>query len=242
MITRLLSFTLPLLILLNQTSCSDGGKGGNVELKNFDDSVAYALGYYIASNNSDQDWDPVNTDLMAKAMKIFYSEGDSGMKISRETAIGILNENGRKTLLKVQEKNAAEGDAFLQKNATAEGVVTTESGLQYKILTAGNGVIPKPEDNIRFHYTGKFINGEEFQSSRERGPIEMPIENLIRGWKEALVLMPVGSKWELYIPPKLAYGPNGNEGIPPASTLIFEIELLDIIPQEKENNEETTNP
>ncbi|MCB9245908.1 MAG: FKBP-type peptidyl-prolyl cis-trans isomerase [Flavobacteriales bacterium] len=242
MITRLLSFSIPVLIILSQSACSDSQKGGSVELKNFEDSVAYALGYYIAYNNDEQDWDPVNADMMAKAMKIFYAEGDSAMKISRETAIGILNENGRRTLDKVREDNAAKGDAFLEKNSTAEGVVTTESGLQYKIIQEGTGAIPKPEDKIRFHYTGKFIDGEVFQSSRDRGPVELEIENLIRGWKEALVLMPVGSKWELYIPPKLAYGANGNEGIPPASTLIFELELLDIVPKENSENEIITNP
>lgn len=237
MIKKTLIVMIPVLILVYATSCNGSGKGSKVKLSSFDDSVAYALGYYIAANNEERDWEPINTEVMSKAMEAFYKNGDSGMLFDQNGAIEILNENGLRTMNKIREKNSKEGEAFLKKNAAAKGVVTTESGLQYKILKEGTGVKPGAEDVVRFHYTGKFIDGTEFQSSRERGPVELPVTNLISGWKEALALMPVGSSWELYIPSKLAYGANGNEGIPPASTLIFELELLDIVSQDSTKNE-----
>ena len=132
------------------------------------------------------------------------------------------------------DKNLAEGEAFLKENATKEGVVTTESGLQYKIVTAGEGPKPGAEDVVKVHYRGTLLDGTEFDSSYKRGePVTFPVGGVIPGWVEALQLMPVGSKWELYIPSGLAYGPGGAGGqIGPNSTLKFEVELLSIEPKE----------
>lgn len=126
---------------------------------------------------------------------------------------------------------AAEGAAFLAENAKREGVVVTASGLQYEIITQGSGNVPTARSTVRTHYRGTLINGTEFDSSYRRDePTEFPVNGVIAGWTEALQLMPVGSKWKLFIPYNLAYGERGAGGdIGPFQALIFEIELLDII-------------
>ena len=130
----------------------------------------------------------------------------------------------------VAEKNKAEGQAFLEKNKTAEGVVILPSGLQYKILKAGEGKKPGLDDTVVCHYRGTLINGTEFDSSMKRKePASFPVKGVIKGWTEALQLMPVGSKWQLFVPSNLAYGERGAGGaIGPNATLIFEVELLSI--------------
>ncbi|QIQ21722.1 FKBP-type peptidyl-prolyl cis-trans isomerase [Zophobihabitans entericus] len=133
-----------------------------------------------------------------------------------------------------QEKSklaAKEGTEFLAANLAKDGVKSTESGLQYKVLNQGSGAIPSAADHVRVHYTGRLIDGTVFDSSEQRGqPAEFPVSGVIAGWVEALQLMPVGSKWQLYIPQELAYGERGaGASIPPYSALIFDVELLDII-------------
>jgi FKBP-type peptidyl-prolyl cis-trans isomerase len=121
------------------------------------------------------------------------------------------------------------GEAFLAENKTKEGVVTLPSGLQYKILTAGTGPKPTASDTVTCNYSGTLINGKEFDSSYKRGqPASFPVTGVIAGWTEALQLMPVGSKWQLFIPADLAYGDHGKGDIGPGETLIFQVELLSI--------------
>lgn len=129
----------------------------------------------------------------------------------------------------LSEKNIAEGNAYLETNKAKEGVTVTESGLQYRVIEEGTGVIPKATDTVSVHYSGKLLDGTEFDSSYARGePVSFEVTGVIAGWTEALQLMPKGSKWELVIPSDLAYGPGGNGPIPPNSVLIFEVELLDV--------------
>ncbi|KER02653.1 peptidylprolyl isomerase [Photorhabdus temperata] len=130
-----------------------------------------------------------------------------------------------------QQAMAEEGQKFLAENAQRDGISTTESGLQFSVLKQGDGAIPALTDRVRVHYTGRLIDGTVFDSSVQRGePTEFPVNGVIAGWIEALTLMPVGSKWELYIPYDLAYGERGaGASIPPYSALIFEVELLDIL-------------
>jgi FKBP-type peptidyl-prolyl cis-trans isomerase FklB len=131
---------------------------------------------------------------------------------------------------KASVANKAEGEAFLAANKTKDGVVTLPSGLQYKILTAGTGPKPAATDSVVCNYKGTLINGTEFDSSYKGGkPVTFPVSGVIKGWTEALQLMPVGSKWQLWIPSGLAYGPRGaGADIGPDTTLIFEVELLSI--------------
>jgi FKBP-type peptidyl-prolyl cis-trans isomerase len=127
----------------------------------------------------------------------------------------------------VAEENRRAGEAFLAENKTKEGVVTLPNGLQYKILKVGEGRKPTEADTVEYHYMGILINGTEFDSSHRRGkPATFKVTGVIPGLREALKLMPVGSKWQLFVPPELAYGAQGSGRIPANSTLIFEVELL----------------
>jgi len=129
----------------------------------------------------------------------------------------------------IAEKNKTIGETFLTENKDKEGVVTLASGLQYKVVKEGAGNKPKADDVVKVHYSGSLINGTVFDSSIERGePVSFPVNGVIPGWTEALKLMPEGSKWSLYIPSDLAYGPGGNRNIGPNETLLFEVELLEV--------------
>jgi len=130
---------------------------------------------------------------------------------------------------KLGEKNKAEGETFLAENKKKEGVVSLPSGLQYKVMKAGSGKKPKVTDTVTVQYRGTLIDGTEFDSSYRRGePITFPLNTVIAGWTEALKLMEEGAKWQVFIPPNLAYGESGGGGIGPNATLIFEIELISV--------------
>ena len=146
-------------------------------------------------------------------------------------AFGIVSKKLQEQEQEQAKEKAAEGEAFLAENAKREGVVVTESGLQYEVLATGEGEIPSAGSTVRTHYHGTFINGDIFDSSVERGqPAEFPVGGVIAGWTEALQLMTEGSKWRLYVPYNLAYGERGSQGaIPPYATLVFDVELLSIV-------------
>jgi FKBP-type peptidyl-prolyl cis-trans isomerase len=127
------------------------------------------------------------------------------------------------------EKNKQEGKAFLAKNAKKKGVKTLPSGVQYKVIKKGNGKKPKLSDTVSVHYRGKLINGQVFDSSYKRNqPATFPLGGLIKAWQEVIPMMPVGSSWRIFVPENMGYGARGTGGIPPYSTLIFDIELLEI--------------
>jgi FKBP-type peptidyl-prolyl cis-trans isomerase FklB len=176
-----------------------------------------------------------------------FNDGLTGAKtqLTEQEAQAILQEVGtevrkaqQEKAQKVAETNKTEGAAFLASNKAKEGVVTLPSGLQYKILTPGTGPKPAASDTVVCNYKGTLINGTEFDSSSKHGgPATFPVGGVIKGWTEALQLMPVGSKWQLFIPPDLAYGERGAGGdIGPDATLIFEVELVSI--QAKESAKE----
>lgn len=144
----------------------------------------------------------------------------------------------RKVMLLVNEsrsaaapKNAAAARQFLAENAKRQGVVTTPSGLQYRVVTPGSGPSPQLRDEVTVNYRGTLLDGTEFDNSYKRGqPLTLPVGNVIKGWQEALLLMKPGAKWELFVPPELAYGPNSRPPIPPDSLLKFDVELLSVKP------------
>ena len=146
-------------------------------------------------------------------------------------AFAVVSKKLQEQEQEVGKEQAAEGEAFLAKNAEREEITVTESGLQYEVLAAGEGDKPTAQSTVRTHYHGTFINGDVFDSSYDRGqPAEFPVGGVIAGWTEALQLMPVGAKYRLYIPYNLAYGERGSQGaIPPYSALVFDVELLDIL-------------
>ena len=193
------------------------------------DKVSYCFGLSIASNLLSSGVNTINTEAFVDAIKTVYA--GQMPEIKPEEANQILQDYINK-LQNERGKAAKEaGEQFLKDNKSKEGVVTLESGLQYKVISTGNGAIPKSSDTVKCHYEGRLINGAVFDSSIRRGePAEFPVNGVIAGWVEALQLMPVGSKWQLYIPSDLAYGPHGaGQAIGPNETLIFDIELLDIV-------------
>ena len=193
------------------------------------DKVSYSLGLSITSNlissgiktiNQEAFNDAINSVFAGQMPEIMPDEANNILQTYFEK---IQNEKGK------EAKEA--GEKFLAENKTREGVVTLESGLQYKILNEGSGAKPTANDTVKCHYEGRLINGQVFDSSIRRGePAEFPVGGVIAGWVEALQLMPVGSKWQLYIPSELAYGQHGaGAAIGPNETLIFDVELLEII-------------
>jgi len=209
-----------------------------VVLKTEKDKQSYAMGMNLGTglHRNGLTLDPA---LVARGLKDAQSGGKTAMTDDEvRTTMGQLqNEIKQKMQAKAQElgeKNHKDGEAFLAANKTKDDVVTLPSGLQYKILTAGNGPKPTASDTVTCNYRGTLINGTEFDSSYKRNePTSFPVNGVIKGWTEALQLMPVGSKWQLFIPSDLAYGDAGRPGIEPGSTLIFEVELLSIGEQKK---------
>jgi len=198
------------------------------------DKDSYALGMKIAADLKAQGVD-VNPALVARGIK--DSLGGAKPLLTDDEAKAALTELSGEVRKKqdaarqqLGEANMKEGTEFLAANKTKEGVVTLPSGLQYKILTAGTGAKPTVNDTVVCQYRGTLINGAEFDSSYKRGqPATFPVNRVIKGWTEALQLMPVGSKWQLFIPPDLAYGDRGAGGsIGPNATLVFEVELVSI--------------
>lgn len=164
------------------------------------------------------------------AMQAFQAEMIAKAQAEQTAAQALAAEEAEAGAAAAAAKNAEDGAAFLAENKSKDGVKTTDSGLQYKVLTAGDGATPTASDTVTTHYTGKLIDGTVFDSSVQRGqPSSFSVGGVIAGWTEALQLMKVGDKWELYIPSELAYGANGAGGsIGPNTTLIFEIELISI--------------
>lgn len=157
------------------------------------------------------------------------------MDIPEEEIMQVIQSHLMKRMNAIAEMNAVEGESFLAKNGEKEGVVTLESGLQYKVIEEGAGVSPMAADTVEVHYTGKLLDGTVFDSSVERGePAKFPLSGVIKGWSEGLTYAKEGGKIELYIPSNLGYGPRGYGNIPANSTLVFEVELLKVFPaQEK---------
>jgi len=184
----------------------------------------------------------VDSNLVSQGLKDTMSGGKT--RLTQEEAQAVLKEvqtevqkQQQEKMKETADKNKAEGEAFLAANKSKDGVVTLPSGLQYKILTAGTGPKPTASDSVVCNYRGTLINGTEFDSSYKRGqPATFGVGQVIKGWTEALQLMPVGSKWQLFVPSSLAYGERGaGAEIGPDSTLIFEVELLSIQDKTKDD-------
>ena len=197
--------------------------------------ASYAIGMNWGNGLHRQGID-VDNDALFQGMKDALAGGKTLLTEdeARSALMALQSEMQAKQQAKAAqegEANKKEGDAFLAANKSKEGVVTLPSGLQYKILTPGTGPKPTASDSVVCNYKGTLINGTEFDSSYKRGePATFPVTGVIKGWTEALQLMPVGSKWQLVIPSDLAYGPRGTPGGPigPNATLIFEVELISI--------------
>jgi FKBP-type peptidyl-prolyl cis-trans isomerase FklB len=216
------------------------------------EKFSYALGMNIGTS--------LGGTLKTQAVEVDWSLVIQGLKDSTSGAKTRLTEPEEKAVLtevqnevrkqqtektkEAADKNKTDGEAFLAANKSKEGVVTLPSGLQYKILTAGTGPKPTASDSVVCNYKGTLISGKEFDSSYKRGqPATFPVSGVIKGWTEALQLMPVGSKWQLFIPSNLAYGERGaGAEIGPNSTLVFEVELLSIQDKTKDDKTKDDKP
>jgi FKBP-type peptidyl-prolyl cis-trans isomerase FkpA/FKBP-type peptidyl-prolyl cis-trans isomerase FklB len=202
------------------------------------DQVSYMIGMAMAKQ-LDLAKDEIDVDVIAKAIK--SSLAGQKMLLTDQQAAEIAQAFSQKMQAKQIAKmmadaktNLAQGDAFLAKNAQAPGVQTTASGLQYQVVTEGKGPKPQPTDVVRVNYKGTLLDGKTFDSSYDRGePATFPLNQVVPGWQEGIAMMPVGSKYKFWIPAKLGYGDKGTPGgpIPPNATLVFEVELLDIVKQ-----------
>jgi len=213
-------------------------------LKTQKDKFSYALGMNIGTNLHKQSV-PVDPNILARGLKDALAGGKTLLTEdeARAALTAVQNEMRQKQQEKMQQAGAAnkkEGDEFLAANKAKEGVVALPSGLQYKILKEGTGPKPAATDTVVCNYRGTLVNGTEFDSSAKHGgPATFLVNGVIKGWTEALQLMPVGSKWQLFIPSDLAYGDRGPSAeIGPSSTLIFEVELVSI--QDKSQNKDKT--
>ena len=193
------------------------------------DKLSYALGLSMGNNFKSSGIQTLSVTDFANGVKAVY-EGEKP-EMTYEEAKQVINDFFTQMQREVNDRNRAEGEAFLAENKKKSGVVVLPSGLQYEVLTEGKGKKPAATDRVQCHYHGTLINGEVFDSSIERGePAVFGVSQVIPGWVEALQLMPEGSKWRLFIPSDLAYGENGAGGkIAPNSTLIFDVELLKVL-------------
>jgi FKBP-type peptidyl-prolyl cis-trans isomerase FklB len=227
-------------------SATSAKSAAPLALKTQKDKFSYALGMKMGGNLKKQDV-PVDPAILARGVKDALAGGKTLMtdEEAQATLTEMQNDMRKKQQEKMQEAGAAnkkEGDTFLASNKGKEGVVTLPSGLQYKIMKAGTGPKPTASDSVVCNYRGTLIDGKEFDASAKHGgPATFPVNGVIKGWTEALQLMPVGSKWQLFVPPDLAYGDRGaGNDIGPDATLIFEVELLSI--QDKSKEKAPDNP
>ncbi|QUE76681.1 FKBP-type peptidyl-prolyl cis-trans isomerase [Stutzerimonas stutzeri] len=193
--------------------------------------VSYGIGRQLGDQLRENPPPGISLDAVIAGIRDAF--GSVASQVSPEdlnASFAVIRERMQAEAQRKAEAAAGEGKAFLAENAKRDGVTTLASGLQYEILTAGEGAKPTAEDQVRTHYHGTLIDGTVFDSSYQRGqPAEFPVGGVIAGWTEALQLMGVGSKWRLYVPSELAYGAQGVGSIPPHSVLVFDVELLAVL-------------
>ncbi|KPL10389.1 hypothetical protein AMJ85_05870 [candidate division BRC1 bacterium SM23_51] len=223
-----------LALCLSSLTCATKKEAPKTELKTFNQKASYAVGMQMGSS-----WKQSEIEIDPDTFVLGLKDGLKGEEflLTQQEAIEVQREFMKQMQQKrmeemktAGEKNRKEGEAFLMENKDKEGVTTTASGLQYVVLTEGDGPQPKATDRVSVHYRGTLLDGTEFDSSYKRGePATFPVKGVIPGWTEALQLMKVGSKYRLFIPSELAYRERGSPPrIPPNATLIFEVELLGI--------------
>lgn len=231
--------------LFTMYGCSGAGGGSDADQfaasspEGNNEEISYSIGYDIGSNFKSQSIDSLNLQQIMHGLQDGINESDPA--ISDSTRKAMLRSFQKQVMAQQKKRrkkqatsNKQKSKEFLAENKQKEGVQTTESGLQYKILEEGTGPSPGSNDTVRVHYKGTLIDGTVFDSSYERGePIEFPVGGVIRGWTEALKMMKEGAKWKLFIPPELGYGEKGTRGpIGPNDALIFEVELIEVNPSD----------
>jgi FKBP-type peptidyl-prolyl cis-trans isomerase len=217
------------------SASTPSAKGSPGTLSTDKEKQSYAIGMNIGDSLKKQDVD-IDPNLLERGIKDAVAGKTLMTPEEARATLQALQANMRKQaqekMAKAAQGNKTEGDAFLAGNKSKPGVTTLPDGLQYKILHAGTGPKPQATDTVSCNYRGTFVDGTEFDSSAKHGgqPAEFPVSGVIKGWTEALQMMPVGSKWQLFVPAALAYGERGPPQIGPDKTLIFEVELVSIKP------------
>ena len=225
------------IVAMGITSCGDSHKSAS--LKTAADSVSYAIGISTGAGYKENlktlPGDPANVDDLIAGFIQAIKGDSSAMKMTPQAAQAYVQTYFMEASARDAKKTKEEGEKFLAENKSKKDVFTTESGLQYQVVTEGTGDKPTATDKEKVHYTGTLLDGTKFDSSVDRGePMEFPVNGVIKGWTEVLQLMPVGSKYIVWIPSDLAYGERGaGQDIKPNSTLKFEIELLEIVKDKK---------
>jgi FKBP-type peptidyl-prolyl cis-trans isomerase len=237
-ITKLLAVGAVSALILSSCSMNSGTDVSSVEVTTEVDSMSYAIGVSISGGFKQSMVDSVNAEALARGIKDNMSDTDE-MIFTEQEANKFLNDYFMaKRMEKIEEdgkENKEASEKFLADNKTREGVKTTDSGLQYEVITEGTGAMPAATDVVKVHYVGTRIDGTQFDSSIQRGePAQFPLNGVIKGWTEGLQLMKVGAKYKFFIPYDIAYGltPPQGSGIMPFDALIFEVELLDIVTPE----------
>ncbi|MDA3788794.1 MAG: FKBP-type peptidyl-prolyl cis-trans isomerase [Desulfobacula sp.] len=228
-----ITLVLAIIFILNSSVYADSEiTKETLKTAGMDDKVSYAIGFNIC--NQLKDSIKINTELFSQGMKDNLTKQPKMTEETiKETLMAFQNMVRQKQMGENKKKateNKAKGKAFLEENKTKDGVKELPSGLQYKVIKAGDGLSPKLDDKVKCHYRGTLIDGSVFDSSYKRNqPAVFPVNGVIKGWIEALQLMKVGSKWMLYVPSDLGYGDTGaGKDIKPGDALIFEVELLAI--------------
>ncbi|WP_025672773.1 FKBP-type peptidyl-prolyl cis-trans isomerase [Salinivibrio socompensis] len=204
----------------------------DVQLETVEQKASYGIGLQMGQQLAGSGLEGLHVDAIAKGISTALAGEMPAIEIDDiNNALRELHTKAEEVRQEAAKEQAAEGDAFLADNAKRDEVTVTDSGLQYEVLVQGDGDIPTSDKQVRVHYHGQLIDGSVFDSSVTRGePVEFPVTGVIKGWVEALQMMPVGSKWKLYVPQDLAYGERGaGAAIPPFAALVFEVELLDIL-------------
>ncbi|KMV29089.1 FKBP-type peptidyl-prolyl cis-trans isomerase [Photobacterium swingsii] len=204
----------------------------DVKLDTVETKASYGIGLQMGQQLAQSGLEGLNVAAIAKGIATSLTGDMPEIEVDDiNNALRDLHTRAEEARAEQAKAAAADGEAFLKDNALREEVTVTESGLQFEVLVEGNGEIPTSDKQVRVHYHGQLTDGTVFDSSVTRGqPAEFPVTGVIAGWVEALQMMPVGSKWKLYIPQNLAYGERGaGAAIPPYAALVFEVELLDIL-------------
>ncbi len=225
--------TVSAIALVIMASCNK--KKSSVKLTNDADSISYCIGGAVAQQLKSADIPKFNQAIFDQAIQEALNKVEP--KIKPEVANMYIRTYFSRLEQKQAGTNKQAGIEFLEKNKSKKGVITTASGLQYEVITEGTGVVPNIDDKVSVHYKGSLVDGTVFQSSYDMGrPATLPLKGVIKGWTEVLQLMKVGSKYKIYVPSELGYGEAGEPrgGIKPNSVLIFEMELLSILPKEQQ--------
>lgn len=231
-----MKFTILMVFMLSFLACSNESSSQKIEVKTQLDSVAYAIGWNLGENLL-RDSLMMNTKIIENAMSEALKGGTAKLNEEQRGEVmrafqTLMQEKQQEKAAIQQKASVEEGQKFLEANKNKPGVKVTASGLQYKVDKEGNGPKPSsPETTVKVHYTGKLLNGKTFDSSVDRGePIDFQLNQVIKGWTEGVMLMNVGSKYTFWIPSELAYGERGaGQDIGPNQTLMFEVELLEIV-------------